>query len=185
MIQDETKTHKLKDGNEIIIRKAASDDASQYLQFFHDNLTSSLFIPLYPDELVQSVEEEKQWINSFAKQKNCLLLMAESHGKIIGNISVNGHSRSMLQHTASIGMSVINEWRNKGIGKLLMQSVINWSEENEMLELLWLQVFAQNIAAITLYKKMGFIETGRQKNFFKSRTGFYSDNITMTKYLLK
>lgn len=185
MIKHETKIHTIKEGDEVIIREAASDDASQYLQYFHHNLTTSQFIPLYPDELVQSVEDEIQWIESFEKQKNCLLLMAEYNGKLIGNISVNGHSRTMLQHTASIGMSVSKEWRNKGIGKLLMESVISWSEENEMLELLWLQVFAQNTVAITLYKKMGFIETGKQKSFFKARTGFYSDNITMTKYLSK
>lgn len=183
MIKHERKIYKTKDGNEIIIREGAIDDAGQYLQHFLDNLNSSQFIPLYPDELVKSVEEEIQWIDSFSKQDNSILLMAEFAGEIIGNIALNGHSRSMLQHTASIGMSVSKEWRNKGIGKLLMEIIISWSEENKILELLWLQAFAENTAAITLYKKMGFVETGRQLNFFKTRTGVYSDNITMTKYL--
>lgn len=92
--------------------------AAQYLQYFRDSLNSSQFIPLYPDKLVKLVEEEIQWIETFSKQKNSLLLMAEVNGRIIGNIAVTGHSRSMLQHTAPIGMSVSKEWRNKGYWKI-------------------------------------------------------------------
>ena len=48
-----------------------------------------------------------------------------------------------------------------------------------MLEKLWLQILAGNKQAIALYKKLGFEEEGRQKNFVKTPEG-YLDNLLMS-----
>lgn len=177
--------HKIKSGENILIREAKKEDAEQFIHFLLDNLSTSQFIPLYPDEFTKSVEEEIEWIESYLKKENSILLVAVFNGKIIGNIDFSGHSRQMLSHTGLIGMSILEKFRNKGLGTLLMETAISWAEEHSNLEILWLQVFGENVEGIALYKKMGFIETGRQANFFKTRSGRYFENVSMTKYLKK
>src|SRR4030042_1954750 len=42
-------------------------------------------------------------------------------------------------------------------GKALMQSVVKWAKENQTIEKLALSVFADNMLAIRLYEKLGFL----------------------------
>jgi ribosomal protein S18 acetylase RimI-like enzyme len=60
-----------------------------------------------------------------------------------------------------------------------MKYSIEWAKENPILELLWLQVYTENILGLNLYKKMEFIENGIIKNYFK-QNGKYYDNLTMS-----
>lgn len=173
----------LKTGELITIREATREDAANFINFLKDNLNTTKFIPLYPDEFKKTIEEVMDWLQSFNDNNYGILLLAEFDGLIIGNINLDEHPREMLKHTGSIGMSILAHWRNKGIGALLLESVFNWAKSTKQLELLWLQVFGTNTSAIKLYQKMGFQETGRQVNFFKNRIGEYEDSVTMTKMI--
>src|SRR5690606_26348519 len=125
-----------------------------------------------------SIEQEREWIKSFLVFDNSLLLVAEFDGEIIGNIDLTGARRKMMQHTAVIGMGMLSEWRNIGLGSALLHEIICWAKLNPILEIIWLQVYAQNDLGISLYRKMGFIESGIIKNFFKKDEAYF-DNITM------
>ena len=59
------------------------------------------------------------------------------------------------------------------------QNVLEWSKENILLKTLWLEVYATNIAGIALYKKVGFVHSGRVQDFFLERDN-YIDKIIMT-----
>ncbi len=84
-----------------------------------------------------------------------------------------------MEHTAVIGMGMLKEWRNTGLGTALLKLAIEWAKENPILELLWLQVYSDNELGLGLYRKMGFEKNGILKNFFK-REEKYFDNLTMT-----
>ncbi len=84
-----------------------------------------------------------------------------------------------MQHTAMIGMGIHTKWQNQGIGTLLIQDVLDWSRENIVLHLVWLEVYATNVAGITLYKKTGFTTSGCTPDFF-IENGKYIDKLTMT-----
>lgn len=169
----------LKNGKEVIIRSAALSDASKLLSTVKEYINDSEYIPKLNEEFTLSLEEEEQWIKSFIEYPNSLLLIAEYEGQILGNINISSHQRIIMQHTAVIGMGILNAWRNSGLGTHLMQQAIAWAEENPILELLWLQVYNENRLGLGLYKKMGFQENGIIKNFFKHENRYY-DNITMS-----
>ena len=63
----------------------------------------------------------------------------------------------------------------------MTNKVIEWSEQNGV-EKIDLEVFADNIPAIGLYKKFGFIEEGRKIKAIKSNEE-YKDIILMSKFL--
>ena len=108
-----------------------------------------------------------------------MLLIAEFDNEIVGNIDLTGNRRKIMEHTAVIGMGMLKEWRNTGLGTALLKLTIEWAKENSILELLWLQVYTENILGLNLYKKMEFIENGIIKNYFK-QNGKYYDNLTMS-----
>ena len=66
--------------------------------------------------------------------------------------------------------------RKKGIGKLLLDKIIEISKE-EKKELLSLEVNEKNLIAINLYSKFGFEKVGIRKKYYNG----IEDAIIMTK----
>ncbi len=174
------KTYQTKSDQKLLIREASPEDAEQLLKLKHQYLKNTDTIPLFDYEYSNNTTEEYQLIKRYQKQANSILLIAESDGNIVGNIDLTGSWRKKMLHTAVIGMGIHTEWQNQGVGTFLIQNVLNWSRENEVLKTLWLEVYATNKAGIALYKKMGFQESGHIANFFLENEK-YIDKITMIK----
>ncbi|WP_177764765.1 GNAT family N-acetyltransferase [Flavobacterium sp. I3-2] len=174
----ESKIITLKNNKKIIIREAQINDAEELLNCIKKYISDSKYIPKFKQEIKLTIEQERNWIQSFLNATNSILLIAELDGEIIGNIDLTGSQRKMMEHTAVIGMGMLNEWQNLGLGTALLNEIINWAKLNSILELIWLQVYTENSLGLGLYRKMGFVESGIIKNFFK-RDGIYSDNLTM------
>lgn len=167
-----------KDGRNLIIRTAEVYDAQKLMNCVKTYLSDSDFIRKYPDEFALTLEQEIGWIQSFQNKENSLLLVAEYNGEIVGNVDVTGHTRRMMQHTAVIGMGILSNWRNSGLGSALMETAINWAKNCPQLELLWLQVYTDNVLVVNLYKKMGFKDSDVLEKYFK-QNGRYQDMLTM------
>ncbi|MEG0693474.1 MAG: GNAT family N-acetyltransferase [Oscillospiraceae bacterium] len=82
----------------------------------------------------------------------------------------------------SLSISVKKKCWGYGIGTQLMHTMIAFSKENGKAEILYLGVRSDNETAMKLYKKEGFSEIGRHKNFFKIN-GKYYDEILMDLHL--
>jgi len=173
------KSFNLKNGNTVLIREAEPDDAEDLLNCIKIYIPQSDYVPKLEEEIKATVDQERDLIQSFLNYDNSILLVAESDGRIIGNIDLMGSRRKIMEHTAVIGMGMIEEWRNSGLGTALLGSLIDWAKVNPILELIWLQVYAENQLGLGLYKKMGFEDNGVIENFFKWE-GKYSHQITMS-----
>lgn len=174
-----TEIIELKNNKLVTIRQATIEDAEKLLSCIKTYVPQSDYIPKLENEIKLTIEQEKEWINSFLTNENSLLLIAEYDNEIIGNIDLTGNRRVIMQHTAVIGMGMLKEWKNSGLGTALLKLTIKWAKENPILELLWLQVYTENILGVTLYKKMGFIENGIIEKYFK-QNGKHYDNLTMS-----
>ena len=168
----------LKNKKVVTIRQAEIRDTENLLNTINKYIPQSEFIPKLEEEINLTIEQEEEWINYFLTHDNSLLLVAEYENNIIGNIDLTGNRRKVMAHTAVIGMGLLKEWRNIGLGTALITAIIEWSKKNPILELIWLQVYSENELGIGLYHKMGFIESGVVKNFFKHNDGYF-DNLTM------
>lgn len=175
----ETTTHITKQGHQIEVREARIDDADGLIKCAKSYMKNG-FIPLTEEEFNPTVTEHENWIRGFIENENNLLLVVEANGLIIGNIDLTSHKRKMLSHTGFIGMGIHQDWQNQGIGAIMINKTKEWSIKNPNIEILWLQVFSNNEKGIHLYTKSGFIETGRQKNFIKTESNQYIDNVIMT-----
>ncbi|WP_276134349.1 GNAT family N-acetyltransferase [Polluticoccus soli] len=172
-------TARLKDGTEVTIREATLQDASELMQSIRKYLSESEYQVMEQDEFSHLMSKGREWINAFIEEDNSLLLIAEVDGKIVGNLDITGGSRKRLRHNGLIGIGVLKQCHSQGLGSMLLQAGIDWAKDNPYLERLWMQIVDGNKEAIGLYKKLGFVEEGRQKNFIKTGEGTYADNIIM------
>ena len=84
-------------------------------------------------------------------------------------------------HHAELGLTVLQEFWGQGIGRRLMEAIVDWGRR-QGLHKIYLKVHADNDRAIQLYQSMGFVEEGRLKDDVARRTGGYCDTIVMAKY---
>lgn len=174
------RTVQLKNGETVTIRQATTEDAAALLQAIGSYIADADYFLTTPSEFTVTLEQEREWIESFTAHPDGLLLIALHGTGIIGNLDITPGKKKRIAHTAMVGMGMKRAWRNTGLGTALMQTAISWAKEKSSIELLWLQVFGNNSAAIGLYQKMGFKEEGRQTGFFKLENGTTDDNVIMS-----
>jgi RimJ/RimL family protein N-acetyltransferase len=101
-------------------------------------------------------------------------VVAVAGGQIIGILHVEASRHGF----GELGMLVHRDWRGHGVGSALVQAAIDWARGHG-LHKLCLEVFAQNAAAIALYRKYGFAEEGRRARQYRRASGELWDTIIM------
>lgn len=91
--------------------------------------------------------------------------------------------RKRTSHAGTIGVFVSKEYRGQGAGKMLLAALLEWARKNPAIEKVSLSVFSTNERAISLYKKMGFLEEGRKIKEFKISENEYWDDVFMYKFV--
>lgn len=89
-------------------------------------------------------------------------------------------SNPRRKHVANIGMAVSESWQGKGVGSQLLEHALNLAEKWLVVRRIELEVYTDNEAAITLYRKHGFIIEGTAKSY-AFRDGQYVDVHLMAK----
>jgi len=171
--------HFTKDGNQFTIRKPTVDDAAAIINYSKVLFASTNQVLTTLEEYTITVDNEIKWIENLNDNSNSLLLVAEMNDDIVGLLFFIPNSKKKIAHTGEFGVSVHPKYQVLGIGKNLIENLLEWATANEQIEKIYLQVFATNIHAIKLYKEMGFIEEGRHIKAIKQLDGEYVDIVQM------
>lgn len=166
-----------------VIRKANLEDASRILQIQKEVVEEGIFLTTSSAEFDKTIEQQRDWMEKILANNKETMLVAETSKGIVGWIVFFSQNRIRLSHTGSFGMMIDKDFRDKGIGKLLIKGLLDWAESNPLIEKVSLGVFSTNDRAIALYKKMGFTEEGRKIKEFKMDNGEYVDDILMYKFV--
>ncbi len=102
--------------------------------------------------------------------KNSRYLVAKLNNEVIGFAGI----KIVIDEADIMNIVVKKNFRNNGIGSLLLENLINLSKSLNISSLS-LEVNEKNISAISLYKKFNFKEVGKRKNYYKD-----SDAILMS-----
>lgn len=94
-----------------------------------------------------------------------LFLVAESCGEVVGYAGV----KPVLDEGYISNVAVTEKMRSKGVGSLIMEELTLLARKNG-LKTVSLEVRPSNTAAISLYKKFGYKEVGRRRNFYSHPT---------------
>ncbi|MCQ6373112.1 GNAT family N-acetyltransferase, partial [Bacillus cereus] len=87
-----------------------------------------------------------------------------------------------INHQWAFAMTVLPEYQNYGIERVLVETLINWAKNNSKIEKVRLEVMEDNLGAIQLYKNLGFFEEERKAKVVKLDDG-YQDLILMALFV--
>ncbi len=171
----------LKNGQKAIVRQAVTEDIPFLKEAIKAYVLESPYQVLTIEEFEDTFADYQYRIISRDHMAGSVIFVADVEGMIVGNIDFTPNNRKRLAHSGNIGMGIMANWRNIGLGSAMLDTLIKWAKKNRSIEKLCLQVYADNAAAIRLYEKFDFREDGRQKQFIKLGKNKYEDNVLMSR----
>jgi len=126
----------------------------------------------------QSTEVWRQRL--MADNERAVKLVALHQGSVIGNIGLEQFSRIRRSHAGSFGMGVAVAWQGKGVGSKLLAATLDVADNWMNLQRVELSVYADNEAAIGLYRKFGFETEGLFRDY-AVRDGRLVDTLSMAR----
>ena len=156
-----------KTGIQVLVRPAVVDDAQAILNLKRGYIKNTTTLPLTLNEYPDDLKKETKLITDYEESNNSIFLIAQHEQQLIGNLDLTGSKRIKTNHTAMIGMGIHQDWRNQGLGKILMECALDWAKNHSKITLVWLEVYATNTLGLHLYKSCGFKVGGIVENFFK------------------
>jgi RimJ/RimL family protein N-acetyltransferase len=152
---------RLPDGRAVRIRRAVPEDAGAVLGYLRqvggetDNLTFGSEGPNL------SESEEREYLARVGESDNSLAVVATVGDAIVGSLTFDGGHRSRLRHAGEFGISVAQAYAGLGIGRALIEHMLEWAERGGVVRKINLKVRADNAGAIRLYERMGWVHEGR------------------------
>lgn len=180
----EEKTITLKDGREAILKSPCISDAEMLLNLIKTACGETEFLARYPEEWDVGVESEEAWINKMRSSTTALPITCYIDGKPVGTCEVSFKTGMKLSHRATIGISILKEYWNIGIGSAMFKELISEAEKHGT-EILELEFLEGNERGRRLYEKFGFEIVCSRPNAVKLKDGRYLSEIFMQKKLKK
>jgi RimJ/RimL family protein N-acetyltransferase len=174
--------HFLPNGQSLEIRKATQEDAGAILSYFRQLTKETEFLLFTLQESADlSLDSERDYIYGFKDDKKDLLLIAVTARQLVGSITIKQPGLWKQAHLGQLGIGVLHDYWNMGIGRRLVTAGIRWAEQHKDIEIIHLSVFSNNERAIQLYRNFGFEEYGRMPQGVRHQDGTYRDTILMSK----
>jgi phosphinothricin acetyltransferase len=140
------------------IRNATLSDLSRITDIYNwavENTTASF------DINSQTLEQRTEW---FAKHdEKYPLIVYEFEGKVVGYAGLSEfRSKEGYKNTCELSVYIDPEYHNKGIGKKLMEQIINLGKEIGF-HVIISGICADNRICIKMHEKFGFVSCGHMK----------------------
>ena len=156
----------MKNDLRVTLRRVEPNDAENVVAYLYQIAGESENITFGPGEFELSVEEERAFLRQTEESPTSFYLIAEIAGEIAGTLSFSAGKRPRLQHAGEFGMTVLRRYWNVGIGSHMLAYFIDWARQTGTIRKLNLLVRVDNLPAIHLYKKYGFVQEGRLTRVF-------------------
>ena len=173
------KTVELNGGEELLVRNAVASDARALRETTQLTHAETDYLLSYPDEQSSDDEQEARSLEETECSSNEVELVAIIDGRIVGSAGVSAvRSRRKVAHRARFGIIVLQAYWGMGIGRVLMEASIDCARRAGYTQL-ELEVVADNERAVSLYRRAGFEEFGRNPRGYKSASAGYQELVYM------
>lgn len=159
---------------QLIIRAREPADAAAITEIMNCPrvVAGTLRLPL------RSVAEQQERLSQ--QRSDYHSLVAEVDGRVVGVLGLHVEAHARRRHCGSIGMAVHDDFQGQGIGTALLLAAIDLADNWLALRRLELTVFVDNLAAIRLYERCGFVVEGTAREF-AFRDGRFEDALAMAR----
>ena len=128
MIIDDVR-FELKDGREAILRSHKEEDVESTLEYLVTSAGETDYILRYPEECGKyTAEGEKTLFEQKNASPNEAIIMCIVEGKVVGNCGISFFKGMKTKHRASIGIALISDFWNQGIGTKMFEEMIRLAE---------------------------------------------------------
>ena len=144
---------------QVIIRNFSSEETG----ILEDLLYEAIYLPAGVEPFLRNITEIpeiKVYIDGFGDSKDDYCLVADLNGRIIGAVwirilagKIKGFG-NIDDQTPEFAISLLKEFRNRGIGTMLMKQMIEYLKKQEYVQTS-LSVQKENYS-IKMYQKLGF-----------------------------
>lgn len=174
----------LRTGETLIIREPIEEDAKNMIEYLNIVGGESDNLLFGKDEFRLSVEQESEYIKKIQKDPNIRMILGLVNSTVVSIAEIRCLSRKRISHNSEVAISVKKEYWSLGVGSSVMEELIRFAKEHELIKNISLGVKASNERAIKLYEKFGFVKVGSHKDYLNIN-GEYDDEYIMDLYLDK
>jgi RimJ/RimL family protein N-acetyltransferase len=144
------------------IREAIITDVQKWWQMVYSVKSEDLptLFKMVKDITIASTND---YLTNILNSTGSFALLCFDKNIVIGSVDVIRKTRPEESHIADIGMCILKEYRNTGIGTKLLIELFKKCKKQGKIEKIELEVFSNNIGGIKLYEKLGFEYEGCRK----------------------
>lgn len=158
------------------LRKPELDDVNDLFEIKNDDETKKTLVGFSASFSKQDI---LNWIEYHNKQNNEILFVIEHtpSRKVIGHIGL--YNIDYRARKCSCGILIGNKsFRRKGLGYLCLKALVDFGFDNLNLNRIEADFLQDNIASLSIYKKIGFKIEGKQRQA-QYKLGMYYDLVLM------
>jgi len=166
-------------GKRISLAPIKREYIESFLKWFNDPEITQYLIMYRPLTRM----EEEDWFENLKNREDSIrfsIVIPHEDGseKLIGNCGL--HKIDWKNRVAEAGIVIgEKEYQSKGFGTEAMELLLEYGFKTVNLNRIELDTYAFNVRALKSYKKVGFIEEGRKRQFMWNK-GKYHDAIMMS-----
>ncbi len=189
----EPRTITLRDGTRCLLRCAEVGDTPAILAYRRAQIGTHEFEINLPDEVDLDPGKQREMIQESLDKPNWVYILALPSGdrdqgsgvsrQVLGGLIFRGQSKQRMEHHGTFGIAIDPGWRARGIGRAMIEALLDWAAAHPSLVKVCLAVFADNAPAGALYGSLGFVEEGRSLRHFQMEPGRFIDDVSMCVYV--
>lgn len=149
---------------QINYRRVQESDAQHIVEFYNYVGGETRYLSFEKDEYPLNVEAQIEAIRSLEGNQTNIMLLAMDGDEIAGIATINSSSKIKARHDGELGIVVAKKYQGQGIGTELIRQLIEWAKGNGVTTRISLDTRADNVKAVSLYLKFGFVVEGCRKN---------------------
>ena len=162
-----------------MLNSPTPEDADGVLWAIREVLRTSEHTLTTLEEFHYTTEMQQKRISDFLDHPDKVLIVPRVDGRIVGLMDFQPGARKRNAHQGTFGMSIHPDYQERGIGRLMLDALIEWGRANPRIETIRLQVHSQNVRGLALYRRCGFLEEGREVRAVRLAPNRYDDVLTM------
>ena len=152
--------HRLKNDRLLVIREAAAKDACAVLDYVERISGESDFLTFGPGEFELSEPEEEAVLRRYRESDNQLYILGLIDETVVSTLIFSAGRRPRVRHSGEFSISVRKQNWGLSIGSLMLDTLIDWAKDTQIVKKINLRVRTDNQRAIMLYERKGFVKEG-------------------------
>ena len=175
------KTISLKDGRTAVLRSPRPGEGQAMIDYGTKACGETEFLMRCPEECADiTVESEEKWIADAIASPDKLIITCFIDGKPVGNCDIRFNTRIKACHRSTIGIGILKEYWNLGIGSAMMAELVAAATERGV-RFVELGFVEGNARARHLYEKFGFRIVSLMPDALRFKDGGYRNEYFMRK----